>query len=351
MSRPESEQFINPETHINVEPSAPSAVCPYESRRDAIAEFDAETKIEQIYSTPAQFSKETATYLMNANLLLANGETTLAMNLYRAILMRDSMNIPAMLGMADCHTRNGDFAEASRFLRIAHQVDPKPHIAAKLGDALYELKKYEEARSFYLEALRMGLVDGEELFRTYKNLGNICTIQADLLGAEEYYNKAFTLNPDSDILMVNYGSLEIQRGDLNKAVERFRQAVALNTNNDKAWVGLAMIHREFGDAELAWANLERAMDANKLNETAMRLMAEWALKDSEIERAVKYLEEFVSYRPDDAQMTMWLAKFLYLCGRLDQAEVEINKALDIDPQLEGAAEVLSVITSERAGKV
>jgi tetratricopeptide (TPR) repeat protein len=347
MSRLESEHFITPETPINVENNSRLVPRPLESRREALAEFDAETKVQQAYDAPANFSKETATYLINANLLLNNGETGLALNLYRAILMRDSKNIPAMCGMAECLGRNGDFTEAAKYLRIAHQFDPRPVSAARLADALYELGVYEDARGYYLEALRMGLVDGEELFRTYKNLGNISTLQSDLAAAEEFYNKAYTLNPDSDVLMVNYGSLEIQRGDLNKAVEKFRHAVALNGNNDKAWVGLALIHREFGDAELAWANLDRALDANQLNETAMRLVAEWAIKDNEIERACRRLEEFVSHRAQDAHMTMWLAKFLYLSGRLEQAEIEINKALDIDPQLEGAAEVLSVISAER----
>lgn len=281
MSRPESELFIPRETNPNFEQPTRPLARPIEQRRDAIAQFD---------------------------------------------------------------------AESFESLRHQHQVNPQAVLALQLADDLYEKGVHDKAHGYYVEAIRMGLFDGEDLFRAYKNIGNISAMQNDLAAAEEHYNKAYTLNPDSDVLMVNYGSLEIQRGDLNKAVEKFRHAVAINGNNDKAWVGLALIHREFGDIELAWANLERALDVGAGNDTAIRLVAEWALKDNEVERAVKWLELFLAQRTQDAQMTMWLAKFLYLSGRLEHAETEINKALNIDPALEGAAEVLSVIREERTSR-
>ena len=71
----------------------------------------------------------------------------------------------------------------------------------------------------------------------------------------------------------------------------FRRAVELNDSNDKAWVGLGLIHREFSDVELSWANIEKALDINPKNESAIRLVAEWAQKDNENEKAISRIEK------------------------------------------------------------
>jgi hypothetical protein len=61
------------------------------------------------------------------------------------------------------------------------------------------------------------------------------------------------------------------------------------------------------------------------------------------------LETYLKYNPQDALISMWQAKFLYFLGRLPEARLEIEKALCLEPSLDGGADVLAVIQSENDG--
>jgi tetratricopeptide (TPR) repeat protein len=240
--------------------------------------------------------------------------------------------------------------------RLLHEFDETQRLSliddqkflqnVALADELFLLDRLPEARAQYIRALREPHIEGPVLFNVYKNLGNIALRDADLAAAEDFYNKAFTMNPDSDTLMVNYGSLHVQRGELDLAVQRFRRAVELNRSNPKAWLGLAVVHREFGDADLAWANLEAALDLQPENDTAIRLVADWANKDGEFERGLRRLGRYLSLKPDDAFMHMMMAKFYYFHVRLDEAYAHAQTALNQDQSLDGIREVLGVIEDE-----
>jgi len=205
---------------------------------------------------------------------------------------------------------------------------------------------FEQAQRLYLAALREPHLEGEVLFNVFKNLGNIALQMADKDGAAEFYHKAYTLNPDSDVLMVNLGSLAIQCGQLDMAVRRFRRAVELNLRNDKAWTGLAVVHREFGDSELAWANIESALDANPGNSTAIRLAAEWGHKENELERSVRLLQAYLRVNDKDALMHFMLAKFFYFYVRLEESAYHARKAIELDPSIESGREFLNIIQEE-----
>lgn len=316
--------------------------------KDAVAEFDREIEEKTIQThSDRAIPKDLADFLINANLLLKNREFVLASNLFRACLMRDPDNSVALRGMGRSLSAMSRHGEALAYFRAIVKNEGTALAWSRLGQEAYLARELEEAYTSLTVAIEMGLADGPELFDAFKTLGNILVMNGDLDTAERFYQKAYTLNPESDVLMVNFGSLAIQKGDLNKAVEFFRRSVQINDSNDKGWVGLALIHREMSDCELSWANVEKALDINPANESAIRLVAEWANKDGQNDKAIRRLEKFLSIHQQDAQMTLWLAKFYYLAGHLGAAEVEVNKALDIDPHLEGGSDVLQVIREEK----
>lgn len=145
----------------------------------------------------------------------------------------------------------------------------------KLGEGFYLIHDDQEALRYFFKVLEFMGEDESLLFETYKYIGNIYVREHDWDGAEEYYNKAYTLNPFSDVLMVNYGILEMQRDQWDLALKKLRYAVQINSKNDKAWVALALIHRFYGDQELSLSNIEKALDINPENTTATALIYEW----------------------------------------------------------------------------
>jgi tetratricopeptide (TPR) repeat protein len=218
------------------------------------------------------------------------------------------------------------------------------------GHDQYSRGSFDQAHAIYTEALSYPHIEGHGLFELYKNLGNIELQRGDFSSAEEHYNRANVINANSDVLMVNFGSLAIMRQDLARAVQCFRRAVELNVSNSKAWAGLATIHREFGDHELSWANAERALDLEPNFQVVIQLITDWAVKDNELDRACKLIEKYKKYQPNDLSQRVILAKFYYLLGRLDQAEQESIQVLKMDPAHEDAEALFSAIRNERMAR-
>ncbi len=263
MSRLESDNLPRYSTveESNIEAKAIKLVAmPLHMRQEAVSDFDREFRITDIRDRDSRQdvhlqSSELAEFITNANLLLKEKEYKLAEEFYQSVLKLDAQNELALRGAAECANALGDMERAVEILKGLTAKNKSAANCKLLADQLYEMNYNHDAIEAYLNALSFGQFDGEELFTIYKNLGNIFLKTGDAEAAEEYYNKAYTLQPDSDTLLVNFGSLALYRGAYETALARFREAVSLNDRNDKAWAGLGMIHREYGDAELAWANL------------------------------------------------------------------------------------------------
>ncbi len=361
MTRPESDlpqkNFSFDVVDESSDLSRPSLLArPLNLRKQALAEFDAEFILEQKNKNDSRFElsrssgADISEAIVNARALMREHEYRLAHDLFRAILKIDSKSEVAIRGVAECARQLGRHDEAIQVLKQLVSSHLSAANCLLLADEYYALEYNEDALAMYLKVLTANVEEEKTLFHVFKNMGNVQLRLGDVAGAEESYNKAYTIDPDSDALLTNFGSLELYRGDSNRALDRFREAVSINDRNDKAWVGLAMIHRKYGDVELAWANLEKALDINSDNESAIRLLCEWAMKDMEVERAIRYLDRFLQNRPDHAMVSMWYAKFLYFSGRLDAALVEIEKTLYLEPMLEGATDVLNVIQDEIASR-
>jgi tetratricopeptide (TPR) repeat protein len=319
---------------------------PFEKRKEILQEFDSETNGSTVITQKDNVRPEVYDALINAQRLFNLHEVSLAKNLYKSVLKVDSLCAPAMRGLAQCCRALRQDEEAVSVLRqLAHKFEDSENFAL-LGDILYDNNYNEEALINYLKAVP-GLSHREgQLFGIYKNIGNIHLRLGDVHSAEENYNKAYTLSPDSDVLRVNFGSLALFNGDLEKALLRFREAVQINDRNDKAWSGLAVVHRSYGDQELSWANIEKALDINPANDSAIKLVCDWAMKDNEIEIAIFRLKEFMNIHSEDFMSSLMMAKFMFYAGRLAEAAIEAEKALCLSPDNDEAAQVLDIINEE-----
>lgn len=304
----------------------------YLNRDEALRDFDLETRSqrEKIVSDPA-LDEKILGLITNARILIKHEEFNLALNLLRTASNRASKNPVVLNLLADCLERTHRTQEALKVRTVAVQFDCSFDPVQKLATLYYKLGQDEMALGKYYEALSLLTEETDSLFEVYKNLGNILVRQNDFEGAEEYYNKAYTLNPRSDTLLVNFGTLEVQRQDYDKSLYCFRQAVEVNRKNDKAWVGLAMVHDQFGDHELAWANLETAIDINAANRTAVHLLANWGLRDQRLSQATEVLEGYLSNVEFDEDLSLVLINLYCTNSQVTQAQLECERVLLWNP--------------------
>jgi tetratricopeptide (TPR) repeat protein len=175
-----------------------------------------------------QAHPEMAEVLANAKSLFDKKEFQLAQNLYRTVLKANPKNELAVRGAAECAKAFHKHEEALVLLKNLVEHNKSSDNYRLLGDQLYAMAYLEDAVEAYMRALQDFEMEPQSLFNIFKNMGNIFLRLGDADGAEEFYNKAYTIDPDSDTLFVNYGSLYVYRGDYNKALTRFREAIQLN---------------------------------------------------------------------------------------------------------------------------
>lgn len=324
-----------------------------ESKKESVKAWDASQKQSALQEFDGDISARNATLppeleklFQNGKLLLQSGELQLARRVFLALLQKQPEYEPAHHGLLQALHAMGDLPAAFSHLKARVESQPSFSSYFDLAEHFYHAGDNENAEKVYAEALRYPHVEGPALFCIYKNLGNIALLKRDFAGAEEQYSKAYTLNDRSDVLLVNFGSLAIQRGQIDRALTCYRRALELNSANAKAWIGLAVLHREFGDYELSWANVERAMDFEPGNTTAAKLIAEWGLKDNEVEKTIRLLRNYLEIQPRDAFLHMMLGKYLYLVGQSLAALDHLQTAVQLDSQLQDADSLLAVVEAE-----
>jgi len=278
-----------------------------------------------------------------ALLLIDKGDYRAANHILRDALKKDPTHKEAVKWMAYCFEHTGQIDNAILCYRQFTKLAPGEESHYLLGKTLMETQQRGLALEEFKKAL--GYIDFESpyLFEIYKEMGNILLSMGDHDGAEENYNRAFTLSPHSDVLLVNFGTLEIQRQDYTTAAERYRQALSLNQLNERAWVGLSMCYRSLGDYELAWGAVEKALDINSLNVLALRLMVEWALQDLTYGSAIQRLKNYLARRSDDPDMSFCLAVLLCKTGHYREAKIENQRVLNFSPERKDAVELDALI--------
>lgn len=283
---------------------------------------------------------EIPSLITNADVLFRHSENELGFALVRQALKIDSHHPEVLKQLAKFHTSQKKWKEAAAALEVVIQQDNSFSNLAQLAEKYYLMGEDSKALGIYEEALSIVMETSPLLFDIYKNVGNIHCRAGDFQSAEECYCKAFTLNPNSDILHVNLGTLEIQKGDYSSALNKFRGALEINPRNDKAWVGLAMVHEKMGDFALARANMENAIDIAPGNRTAVHILSAWALRDQKFETAIEALQNYLGEVSEDEEMSLALIHLFCLTEQYSLARFEIERVLLWNPH---QADVLALL--------
>lgn len=219
-----------------------------------------------------------------------------------------------------------------KIARALAQSNPSLQNLVRYGRLLDQNNLCAEAIEFFEKALLMLPEDEKILFEIYKFLGNAYLKMSDVDSAEENYNKAYTLNPRSSLLQVNFGTLAIQRGEWHMVQFHFREALKFNINQDRAWTGLAIYHNYMGDLELALANLKKALDLSPDNRTALLLLTNWWPKATPKNELVLRLTQYLDLNPEDQDISILLIQVATENRDFHIANIEIEKLVCLDPK-------------------
>ncbi|MCE3009260.1 MAG: tetratricopeptide repeat protein [Proteobacteria bacterium] len=281
-------------------------------------------------SLPETESRE----LKGARLLLKHREPSAALMLVIHSLNKNSTSVSAMSLLVETQIRMGhrDLAIKAQEIKV-FQTDNFEDLVT-LGELYYLNGQDELASDCFEQALAKMIYSSEALFKVYRYMGNILLKEGDIDSAEEFFSKAFSINPKSDILQVNFGTLAVQVGNLEFAQEKFKEALFLNPKNDKAWTGLGLVYHAKGDHFLAIANLENSFEINSRNRTTVQLLSSWYVQEGKLQSAIEVVEVYMRYFEDDKEMALFQVNLLCQTNQFLAALMELERLLLWDPKNE-----------------
>ncbi len=342
----QNDQFILSE-RIKQKQNHQSPIFEIPTTKNSKAVFSLEKNISKpIHSEKSNLDVHTFSYVENAKILIKNNEYDLALKLLIQSVLKHPTNSYILRWLGLCFEKKRNYQSALKCYFQWYKEEQNEHSLSSLAGIFYQIGQDELALKYYQSALSFIKNPSPVLFDIYKNIGNIYVKSGDFEYAEEHYNKAYTLNPNSDTLLVNFGTLEIQKNNIELALQRFKEALEINPKNDKAWVGLALINRSMNDFDLAWGNLTTALDQNLENQTALEIGVNWSIQDQKYEIIIEKLQEYSSLYPLNLQFSYLLAQLLYLNKNTKLSLIELNRTSSIDPENESSFYLYNKISGE-----
>ncbi len=226
-----------------------------------------------------------------------------------------------------------------------------------LGREHFDRREYERAE----HVLRQVLEKTDRYADVYNMLAVILHERGDFLGAEQHFERAVEINPNYTEALLN---LAVTYNDLGK-YEAARKVYA-RIRRDDGQTGLrdpfirGKIANMHADLSQAYADAGCTTEAIDQLKRAVELCPAYAdlqtrlgslYRDSDnFALARQHYEAACAANPKYTAARVLLGVTLLSLGDIDQASVEWQKALEIDPENRNAKMYLRMVESQRSGR-
>uniref|UniRef100_A0A3Q3KBU8 dolichyl-phosphate-mannose--protein mannosyltransferase n=1 Tax=Monopterus albus TaxID=43700 RepID=A0A3Q3KBU8_MONAL len=298
---------------------------------------------EQAYRNALYYRSNMADMLYNLGLLLQeNNKFSEALHYYKLAIGSRPTLASAYLNTGIILMNQGRLDEAKRtFLTCAdipdeNLKDPHAHKSSvtsclyNLGKLLHEQGNQEEALSVFKEAI-------EKMPRQfapqslYNMMGEAYMRLNKLSEAEQWYRESLRAKPDHIPAHLTYGKLLAMTGQKTEAERYFLKAIQLDPTKGNCYM-------HYGQFLLEESRL---LEAAEMAEKAARLdsrefdvvfSAAHMLRQASLnEAAEKYYGQAANLRPNYPAALMNLGAILHLNGKLQEAEANYLRALQLKP--------------------
>ena len=154
--------------------------------------------------------------------------------------------------------------------------------------------------------------------------------------AEQFIERATSLNQKSDVSFYNYGLISKQLNKPRQALENFSKALTLNPNVPETWNNRGTIFNDLKDYDLAIADFDKAISSNGLYSEAYANKGKSLTLLKRYKEALAAYDKALSIKPDLAEVWLGRGNVFTDLKRYDEAFAAYDKALSIKPDLENA---------------
>lgn len=302
------------------------------------------TFLVKIRPRPGSVATKTEPELLaNAQLLLANGDYLLARNLFSFLLRKNLRDEEAMKGLGVCFLKLKEILAAKKCFKALWEMHQRSTYAVYLGMCYLAEENDGAALSSFQLVTDEANLESELKYDFYKAFGNLLMGKDLWDQAEEKYKKALELVPNSAAVLVNLGTLEIQRKNHIKAEAYFSKALQLDVKNSRAYFGMGLVCLEKQQMSLAIQGFERALDCDSKNALALRYLIKIQESESNKDDLKKRIYQFLEYEPNNGEIRFQLAKILVYENHFREASEQADRVLRLlpnDPRVQNLKKML-----------
>ncbi|MCP0887691.1 tetratricopeptide repeat protein [Ligilactobacillus sp. WILCCON 0076] len=266
-----------------------------------------------------RYPKEDELRTSLADIAIAEGNDDEALNYLQTISSDSSAYLESLLVAADLYQTQGIFEVSEQKLLTAYKLAPEQEVIRfALAEFYYNVKKYSQARDFYLSLIKQGVFEFskvnliQRLGMSYvadghfeQALGYLEQIPYEKLDADSLFQLAFTYK---------------QLDDLDNAQKNFEKLKQTNPDYATLYPALADIYEQKGNISQALITIQEGLAVDEFNTALYQKAAEYTQKLGYPEKASAYLNEALVQDPENMTLVLELSN-LYLVTSEDQKNI------------------------------
>ena len=242
-------------------------------------------------------------YLEEGDLAVARDEIEEALDLYRKAQERYPLSSAVLRRLGRTLLRAGQIGEATRNLTRLIEIDPRcveGHLLLAL--ACYSEKKHAVALNHLSAVLDLQSSTQEERRLAHLHAARCKNAMGDPEGSERCYQRSLMLDPDFRETLRELGALYFGSGKLDMARKTFERMIARHPEDTEAHNDLGVVLFRMGRPDEGKSYLRKALEITPGCFDAIVNLAEIEITEGHHERAVNFLEDYLSEYPDSQEV-------------------------------------------------
>ena len=319
-----------------------------ETLRDAIAQTQATTDTDELYSMMCDIAIENEDYQCALQLFQEKHSRGICIDqdiqeiaycfqvtkqfkegiiFLEKYLTGDPFSEDAWYHLGALQYEVGDYHASIRSLDFA--IDLKedfPQAYFHKGNALLEIGRPQEALSILLE----GIYYDKQNLLLLLSIGDCYNELKEFERARYYYSKCIQQSElVSDAWLGIAETLEMEE-KYHEAGYYYKKTTEIAPDLAEAWFGLAICESEIGNEYSAFEALKQALSLDITNESFWRAWAEKLNGNGTTQRAITFLSEAIELNPKSAGLLYQLAAYQFCMGQRTTAFINLENALLLD---------------------
>ncbi len=236
-------------------------------------------------------------------------------------------NFTALIGLAECDRRKGNFAEALKYFQEALSLNPtNTGTRLEVAELLFQLARFDEAE----DAFRSILTYSPDHFVAHIRLGFCARHRNDHAAAAACFERAGGIEPSHIGVRLEMASDLLELGRLDEAEAGFRAVLNITPTEAAAHIGLGHCARGRGACSASLKYFLAAAANDPSNLWAKPEAAADLLELNRFDEAQSLYNEDLILHPDNLTALIGLVHCARRKGDNITARANLNRAISID---------------------